>query len=109
MNILRSKRLGKIAKTKDDICNHLEKGNEMNAQIWAETLINEENMIPVLDVVSTMCDQINGRLTQIEKFGPPKDMNQTFATVIHCAPKLDVKELEMVAQQLQTVLGKEVV
>ena len=43
MNILRSKKLGKIAKTKDDIANHLEKGNEMNAKIWAETLINEEN------------------------------------------------------------------
>lgn len=32
-------------------------------------------MIPVYDVVATMCDQINGRLTQIEKFGAPKDMN----------------------------------
>ena len=41
----------------------------MNAKIWAETLINEENMIPVIDVVSTMCDQINGRLTMIAKFG----------------------------------------
>lgn len=69
LNIKRSKALGKIAKTKDDIAMHLEKGNEMNARIWAETLINEENMIPVIDVVATMCDQINGRLTQIEKFG----------------------------------------
>lgn len=69
LNIHRSKRLGKIAKMKDDIAIHLEKGNEVNAKIWAETLINEENQIPVMDVIATMCDQINGRLTQIEKFG----------------------------------------
>jgi hypothetical protein len=69
MNIYRGKRLMKIAKTKDDICRHLEQGQEVNAKIWCETLINDENMIPVFDVISTMCDQVNGRLTQIEKFG----------------------------------------
>ena len=69
MNIHRSKKLTGIAKNKDDICKHLESGNEVNAKIWCETLINEESMVPVYDVVSTMCDQVNGRLTQIEKFG----------------------------------------
>lgn len=63
LNIYRGKKLTRIAKTKDDICKHLEMGNEVNAKIWAETLINEENMIPVFDVISTMCDQVNGRLT----------------------------------------------
>ena len=48
---------------KDDICKHLEAGNEANAKIWAETLINEEALIPVYDVISVMCDQVNGRLT----------------------------------------------
>ena len=75
INIHRSKKLTGIAKKKDDICKHLESGQEMNAKIWAETIIHEEGMVPVLDVISTMCDQVNGRLTQIEKFGPPKDMS----------------------------------
>ena len=69
INIHRSKKLTAIAKKKDDICRHLESGNEVNAKIWAETLLNEEGQIPVYDVVSTMCDQVNGRLTQIAKFG----------------------------------------
>jgi hypothetical protein len=56
MNIHRSKKLASIAKNKDSICKHLQQGNEMNAKIWAETLINEENLIPCYDVVSTMCD-----------------------------------------------------
>jgi hypothetical protein len=43
MNIHRQKKLNHIAKKKDDICNHLGAQNEVNAKIWAETLINDEN------------------------------------------------------------------
>jgi len=48
--------LNSIAKKKDDICKHLESGNEMNAKVWAETLLNEEQMLPVFDIVAIMCD-----------------------------------------------------
>jgi hypothetical protein len=34
INIHRSKKLGAIAKKKDDIGKHLESGNEVNAKIW---------------------------------------------------------------------------
>lgn len=34
LSIHRSKKLNGIAKKKDDICKHLESGNEMNAKIW---------------------------------------------------------------------------
>mmetsp|Transcript_410 Transcript_410/g.263 ORF Transcript_410/g.263 Transcript_410/m.263 type:complete len:81 (+) Transcript_410:44-286(+) len=56
INIHRGKKLNMIAKKKDDIAKHLEAGNEVNAKIWAETLINEENLIPCYDIVSIMCD-----------------------------------------------------
>jgi hypothetical protein len=77
INIHRGKKLTSIAKKKDDICKHLESGNEMNAKIWvryffsflhlkqAETLLNEEAQLPVYDIVAIMCDQLNGRLSTI--------------------------------------------
>ena len=34
INIHRGKKLNAIAKKKDDICKHLESGNEMNAKVW---------------------------------------------------------------------------
>ena len=34
INIHRGKKLNAIAKKKDDICKHLEGGNEVNAKIW---------------------------------------------------------------------------
>ena len=56
-----------------------------------------------------MCDQVKGRLGYIQKFGAPKDMTQTFATIIHCGPKLGVEELMHVRKQLELILGKEFV
>lgn len=119
INIHRSKKLNAIAKKKDDICKHLESGNEVNAKIWvllnffsdrvylqAETLINEESLIPCFDIISIMCDQLLGRLKTIEKFGPPKDMDQTFRTLVYAAPRLEVDELIEVRKQLGRLLGK---
>ena len=48
--------MNEIAKKKDDICKHLSAGNEVNAKIWVETLINEEGNIRSYDVVAIMCD-----------------------------------------------------
>lgn len=67
MNIHRQKKLNKIAQTKDDICKHLKSGNEVNAKIWCETLINDEALVPCYDVACTMCDQVKGRLEYISK------------------------------------------
>ena len=94
---------------KDDIIKHLIAGNEINAKIWTETLISEENLIPCYDVTSSMCDQLNGRLGYIEKFGPPDDMKVTFATLIHVAPKLDCEELMQVRKVLCSLHEQEFV
>ena len=101
--------MNKIAKSKDDICKHLNSNNEVNAKIWCETLINDEAQIPCYDIASTMCDQIKGRLEYIAKMGPPKDMVGTFATIIHVAPKFEVEELMAVRKQLEKIMGKEFV
>lgn len=98
MNIHRQKKLNSIRKLEDDICKHLNSQNEVNAKIWTETLINDEGQIPVYDIISTMCDQVGGRAEYIEKFGAPPDMTQTFATLIHVAPKMGVEELMKVRE-----------
>ena len=36
-------------------------------------------------------------------------MNTSFATVIHCAPKLDIKELMIVRKSLSSILAPEFV
>jgi len=41
----------------------------------------------------------------ISKFGAPKDMDQTLATIIHVAPKLGVDELMIIRKNLVALLG----
>jgi len=66
-------------------------------------------MVPVYDVIHTMCDQVNGRLAYIAKYGKPNDMDETFATIIHAAPKLDVQELLQVKGQLSLLMDEKFV
>lgn len=66
-------------------------------------------MIPCFDVVSILCDQLNGRLKTIEKFGPPKDMDQNFRTLIYAAPRLEIEEMQHVRRYLGKLLGKDFV
>jgi hypothetical protein len=54
-----------------------------------------------------MCDQLNGRLKTIGKFGPPADMDQTIRTLIYSAPRMEVDELNQVRQVLVKLMGKE--
>jgi hypothetical protein len=74
INIHRQKKLNHVAKLKDDISKHINSQNEVNAKIWCEILINDENLVPCYDITSTMCDQVKGRLDYIKKFGAPPDM-----------------------------------
>lgn len=53
-------------------------------------------MIPCFDIISILCDQLLGRIKTIDKFGPPKDMDQNFRTLVYAAPRIDVNELQEV-------------
>lgn len=43
------------------------------------------------------------------KYRPPKDMDQTFRTLIYVAPRMDVDELNEVRKVLGKIMGKEYV
>ena len=76
LNIHRNKRLNVINKIKGDIATHLKSGNEDNAVIWVETLINDEGFIICCDVIFILLDQLKGRLAAIEKFGVTEDIKE---------------------------------
>ena len=63
-------------------------GNETNGRIFADTLINDEGRILVYDVLLTQIEQVGSRAMQMETQGMPNDMNESIASIVHCAPKL---------------------
>ena len=66
-------------------------------------------MILCYDIVSIMCDQLNGRLKTIAKFGAPADMDTTIRTLIYASPRMEVDELNYVRRSLGRLMGKEYV
>ena len=66
-------------------------------------------MILCYDIVSIMCDQLNGRLKTIAKFGPPADMDITIRTLIYASPRMEIDELSYVRRSLERLMGKEYV
>jgi hypothetical protein len=56
-----------------------------------------------------MCDQLNGRLKTIAKFGPPADMDTTIRTLIYASPRMGIDELNYVRRSLERLMGKEYV
>ena len=48
-----------------------------------------------------------GNLILAKYIRPPKDMDATFHTLIHCAPKVEVDELSGIRKQLKNLLGKQ--
>ena len=66
-------------------------------------------MILCYDIVSIMCDQLNGRLKTIAKFGPPADMDTTIRTLIYASPRMEIDELTYVRASLEKLMGKEYV
>lgn len=64
-------------------------------------------MILCYDIVSIMCDQLNGRLKTIAKFGVPQDMDQTIRTIMYASSRMEVDELNYVYHKLSNMMGKE--
>ena len=59
--------------------------------------MQEERLVPVCDVVYALCDQVEGRLKYIQKFGLAEDMHTVVATLLYAAQHLDVEELHDLA------------
>lgn len=70
-------------------------------------LVNEENKLPLYEMLNIMLGSVGERLSQLEKLGYKKgtDMDETFHTIIHASKKLEVQELTELREQLSKMLG----
>jgi hypothetical protein len=81
-------------------------GDMTSAFIHIDSYINEESKLPVYDILSTMCEQLKGRVTEIETDGITEDLIPNANAIIFVSNKLEVKELPKLAKMLETVMSK---
>lgn len=108
LGILTSKKTSLIKTQKREIAALLRDGKEEKARIRVEALIRMDFTIEAMDILSLLCELLHERAALItsEKECPP-DLREACCTLIWAAPRMEVPELKVVADQLLLKYGKE--
>jgi len=77
-----------------------------SALIYIDNYINEENKLKVYDVLCTMCDQLKGRITEVESYGITEDLAVNANAIVYASFRLDIKELQELTKVLKVVMPK---
>ena len=106
MTIKRGKKVNELYRVRDKIVDFVKNGDMNSALIYIDNYINEENKLKVYDVLWTMCDQLKGRITEIESFGITDDLAPNANAVVYSSHRLDIKELQGLAEIIKEVMPK---
>jgi len=106
MTIRRGKKVNELYRVKQKIADFVTNGDMNSALIYIDNYINEENKLKVYDVLCTMCDQLKGRITEVETYGITDDLSANANAIVYASHRLDIKELESLAEILKEVMPK---
>lgn len=106
MTIRRGKKVNELYKQRDKIVNYVKNGDMASALIYIDNYINEESKLKVYDVLCTMCDQMKGRVAEVESYGITDDLATNANAIVYASHRLDVKELEKLSSLLKEVMPK---
>lgn len=108
LNLMKNKRSNQISLVKDEITALLHSGKEEMAMVKVESIINHENFITAVEVLTMFCAQLIERVFQIGSVNTcPPDLRIAVDTIIWASTKIDCKELIEVRQELGAKFGFE--
>lgn len=106
MTIRRGKKVNQLYKDRDKIVDFVKNGDMNSAIIYIDNYINEENKLKVYDALCTMCDQMKGRVAEVESYGITDDLATNANAIVYASHRLDIKELEKLSLMLKEVMPK---
>lgn len=106
MTIRRGKKVNELYRVRDKIVDFVKNGDMNSALIYIDNYINEENKLKVYDVLCTMCDQMKGRVAEVESYGITDDLSTNANAIVYASHRLDIKELEKLAGILKELMPK---
>lgn len=105
--ILKNKRINTNHAYREEIAKLLRQGNEELARIKVEAVINNENYMAAVDILSMMCQVCSERLRVIiESKEPPADIRYAVETLIWAASRSDCPEMIKVREQFYALYGE---
>jgi len=110
LKLQKSKRENGNKNHKHEIAQLLETGKEESARIKVEGVIREDFIIEAFEILELFCELLLARLGPLEISKEcPNDLKEAVCTIIYAAPRIDIKELLVVRQQLLLKYGREFV
>lgn len=106
INVKRSKQVNQIHKEKQEILEHAKAGDVNSAIIYWDTVIYEEGLLQVYDILATFLDQMKSKSQEIESYGITEDLKNGANAVVFSSNRLEVKELQTLAKTLRAVMDK---
>jgi hypothetical protein len=74
LTVKRSKKVNEVHKQKKKMADSVRSGDVQSALIYCDTVIYEEGLLQVFDVLATMCDQLKGKANEIDSYGVTEDL-----------------------------------
>jgi hypothetical protein len=107
LGYLKNKRFNANHSCREDIAKLLREGNEELALLKVEAVLNNENYMAAVDVLSTLCRIGSERLKVIsESKTPPPDVRHVVETLVWAASRSDCEEMKKVREQFLALYGE---
>jgi len=106
IEISKNKRSNENAALRNEIAQFLRNGEEEKALIKVESIINNENFLVAIELVSTFCMQCSERIHQItESKTVPNDLWVAIETIIYATSTFECEELVKAREQFASKYG----
>ncbi|KAG8853128.1 hypothetical protein FRB96_008379 [Tulasnella sp. 330] len=106
---LEEKKEALAKKARRDIATLLEKGKVDTAKLRVETMINEDLSLELLELLELYCELLVARfgILDMNTREPDPAINEAVCSIIHAAPRTEVKELHVLREMLTHKYGRD--
>ncbi|KAG9028494.1 hypothetical protein FRB95_006395 [Tulasnella sp. JGI-2019a] len=106
---LEEKKEALAKKARRDIATLLEKGKVETAKLRVETMINEDISLELLELLELYCELLVARfgILDMNTRDPDPAISEAICSIIHAAPRTEVKELHVLREMLTHKYGRE--
>ncbi|KIJ54223.1 hypothetical protein M422DRAFT_25164 [Sphaerobolus stellatus SS14] len=109
LRMLQQKKEAQAKASRRDIATLLERGKIETARIKVENIINEDIHVELLELLELYCELILARFGLLEHSGrePDPGIYEGVCSLIHAAPRTELKELHILREILMQKFGRE--
>ncbi|CAO1629750.1 unnamed protein product [Parajaminaea phylloscopi] len=107
--MLQEKKEAIAKKERKEIAALVEKGKEETARIKTEGMIAEDIHIELLEILELYCETVLARFALLDLPGrdPEPSLVEPVAAIIHCAPRVELRELHILRDMLAARYSRE--